>query len=442
MVSLWLPWAVHISDGVLENPWLAGGFVVAGLLALLASYRVREEEIPRIALLSAAFFVASLMHLPVGPTSVHLLLNGLVGVVLGRRAPLAILIGLGLQAALLGHGGFSTVGINACVMTLPALLAGWMFAALHRLPWIRQKNRALIWASGCVIGMTAVLATLVLNAAVLLWGGAEDWFQIVWLVFFAHLPLVALEGVVLGFTVSFLARVKPEMLGMSDEALRKWRMPEPINGTPKESDITPPPTDVTPAVSSAPDTVQPPLPSRPLVLLAVVLTALLAAGPARAHRLKAACTVLPNRQVRIESWFDLGGVPKGATVQVFRPGQRLLVEGQLDENGFFVFHYPQAEKLDVIVSAGAGHRNNFVIAAEQLEAPDDPAPPREPTSPPETPATFRATDAGDAWRERLKEALIGVSFLLAVGAFLLSWRNARKLQSLQQTNPTDPPRDP
>src|SRR5262249_23742809 len=177
-----------------------------------------------------------------------------------------------------------------CVMALPALLAGGMFAVLHRLPWIRRKNRGLIWASGCVIGMTAVLATLALNGAVLLWGGAEDWHQIVLLVFFAHLPIVALEGVVLGFTVSFLARVKPEMLGMSGETA----------------------------------------PSPPPALLLAILTTLLAVGPARAHRLDAAYTMLPDRQVRIESWFDLGGVPKGATVQVFRPGERLLAEGQLD----------------------------------------------------------------------------------------------------------------
>src|SRR5690348_15496624 len=96
-ISLCLPLGVHISDGILSFPWLAGGFVVAGLLALLAAYRVRDEEIPRIALLSAAFFIGSLIHVRLGPTSVHLLLNGLVGVILGRRAPLAILIGLGLQ---------------------------------------------------------------------------------------------------------------------------------------------------------------------------------------------------------------------------------------------------------------------------------------------------------------------------------------------------------
>src|SRR2546423_747007 len=91
-------WAVHISDGLLQPAWLLGGGVLAGLLALLGAYRLREEEVPQLALLAAAFFVASQVHVRVGPSSAHLLLNGLVGVVLGRRAALAILVGLALQA--------------------------------------------------------------------------------------------------------------------------------------------------------------------------------------------------------------------------------------------------------------------------------------------------------------------------------------------------------
>src|SRR5579871_1324305 len=141
-------WAVHISDGVLSGPWVLGGFCGMALLMLAACYRVRDEEIPRIALMTAAFFVASLIHVRVGPSSVHLLLNGLVGVVLGRRAPLAILVGLGLQAVLLGHGGFTTVGVNACVMALPALLAGWLFAGLQRVRWLRHRGaRAAVVAA-------------------------------------------------------------------------------------------------------------------------------------------------------------------------------------------------------------------------------------------------------------------------------------------------------
>src|ERR1700736_6473812 len=95
--------AVHISDGVLALSWLAGGLILAGLGVALALWRMRDEEIPRIALLTAAFFVASSIHIKVGPTSWHLLFNGLVGVLLGRRAGLAIVLGLALQYFLLMH---------------------------------------------------------------------------------------------------------------------------------------------------------------------------------------------------------------------------------------------------------------------------------------------------------------------------------------------------
>jgi cobalt/nickel transport system permease protein len=435
-----LPWAVHISDGVLRTPWLAGGFIVAGVLALLAAYRVRDEEIPRIAVLSAAFFVASLMHLRLGPTSVHLLLNGLVGVVLGRRAPLAILIGLGLQAALLGHGGFTTLGVNTCVLTLPALLAGWMFAGLYRLSQARRTSIALLWVFGCIIGMTSVLATLVLNAGVLLWGGAEDWHQIVYLVFVAHLPIVGLEGIVLGFTVSFLARVKPEMLGLSSVAFQKWHPPKQDDSTRDKPGITRPPEDVTASALTDTGISRPPLPTHPPALLLVALTLFTAAGPAHAHRPRADYKVLPDRQVRIDGWFDPGDVPmKGAKVQVFRPVQRLLAEGQMDEQGTFVFRFTEAETLEVVVSAGAGHRTSVSIPREDLERAGNTANGSDTSSPqPEPNGALPRVRHEEAWREQLKDALLGITFLLALAAFLLSWRNAKRLKSLQPTDDTTP----
>jgi cobalt/nickel transport system permease protein len=273
-------WAVHIDDGYLTFPWLAGGFVVAAGLALFGAWRIRDEEIPRVALLTAAFFVASLMHVSLGPTSVHLLFNGLVGVVLGRRAGLAIPVGLFLQAALFHHGGFTTIGVNSCVMALPALLAWLLFRALQHVRWARHPwlrgglvaAVALAWtlslvfsvallvtnrlghldhldagpalavtfrpatlaaagllaalaawaerllghapefALGLLVGGVAVLATTALTCAVLLWGGQEDWHTLALLTFVAHLPVAVVESVVLGFTVGFLVRVKPEML--------------------------------------------------------------------------------------------------------------------------------------------------------------------------------------------------------------------------------------
>src|SRR5216684_4154728 len=148
--------AVHISDGVLTWPWWSGGFALAIGLAVLGAWRIRDEEIPQVAVLTAAFFVASLIHVPLGPiTSAHLLLNGLMGMVLGTRVALAIPVGLFLQAALIGHGGFLTLGVNSCIMVLPALLAWQMFAVFARLPLFKRQ-----WFTiGLLIGSSTALTT-------------------------------------------------------------------------------------------------------------------------------------------------------------------------------------------------------------------------------------------------------------------------------------------
>lgn len=158
-----LIWAVHISDGALTSIWLLGGTVLAIVLATFGAWRIRDEEIPQIALLTAAFYVASLLHVPVGGTSAHLLLNGLLGVMLGRRAALAIPVGLMLQAALMRHGGFTTLGINSCVMVLPALAAGQLFALLRRVPWVRST-----WFRAALVALSTLLWILSLLYSVIL----------------------------------------------------------------------------------------------------------------------------------------------------------------------------------------------------------------------------------------------------------------------------------
>src|SRR5207248_4034236 len=51
-VTLFL-WAVHFADGFLQPSWLAAGWLLALALALVGAWGIREEETPRIALLTA-----------------------------------------------------------------------------------------------------------------------------------------------------------------------------------------------------------------------------------------------------------------------------------------------------------------------------------------------------------------------------------------------------
>ena len=200
--------AVHISYGVLE-PWAEVlGFVVAAILLAPAVWRVREDEVARIALVSGALFIASSIHVRVGPTSVHLLLNALAGVVLGRRAPVAVGVGLVLQAALLAHGGFTTLGVNTTVMALPAVLAG---AGFRSACGSCTSPRRAAWA-GAGIGWLTVVLTAALNASVLILCGTENWTVIAGPQFVIYLVLGLVEGLILGMAAGFLVRAKPDLL--------------------------------------------------------------------------------------------------------------------------------------------------------------------------------------------------------------------------------------
>lgn len=72
----------HIPDGVFSAPALIGGGVPSASLLGFAMRRLDDDRVPRATMLPAVFFVASLVHIPIGPTRVHLLPAGLMSLVL------------------------------------------------------------------------------------------------------------------------------------------------------------------------------------------------------------------------------------------------------------------------------------------------------------------------------------------------------------------------
>ena len=72
-----------------------------------------------VAILAAAFFVGSLIHVPIGPSSVHLILNGLLGMLLGWAAFPSIFVALMLQAILFQYGGITVLGVNTFKIIVP-----------------------------------------------------------------------------------------------------------------------------------------------------------------------------------------------------------------------------------------------------------------------------------------------------------------------------------
>lgn len=197
----------HIPDGLLSAPVLVGGGLLAAAGVALGLRRLDERMIPRTALLAAAFFAGSLVAVPVGPSSVHLLLAGLMGVMLGTAAFLAVLVALLLQALLFGFGGLTTLGVNTVNIALPGVLCGLALG-----PLIRATARPSVrLAAGALAGGLAVLGTGGL-VALSLWLSSSDYTPASRVVIATYLPLALVEAFVTAAIIAFLARVQPGAL--------------------------------------------------------------------------------------------------------------------------------------------------------------------------------------------------------------------------------------
>jgi len=197
---------MHISDGVLSAKVLLAGAAVAAGGTAVGLRKIDMEKMPRVAVLSSAFFVASLIHVPLGPSSVHLLLNGITGLLLGWASFPAILIGLLFQALLFQYGGLTVLGVNTVNMALPGLLVFFLF---HRI--VKNKNGAASMVCSFLSGALAVFLSAIMTAFTLVFSG-DEFVSIAKLLIAAHLPIMLIEGVVSVFVISLLKKVKPEML--------------------------------------------------------------------------------------------------------------------------------------------------------------------------------------------------------------------------------------
>lgn len=198
---------MHIADGVLSAPVLAAGGVltVAGLAVGLK--KMEDEDIPRVALLTAAFFVASVIHIPLGPASAHLVLNGVLGLILGWKAVPAIFVALILQSVIFRYGGLTSLGVNTVIMAAPALVVRAAFGG----PIRRTRNRAVVLSSGFGAGMGGVLMGALLAAVALALTG-RGWYGVAGMFLVAHVPVMLLEGVVTAALIHYIWRLKPELL--------------------------------------------------------------------------------------------------------------------------------------------------------------------------------------------------------------------------------------
>jgi cobalt/nickel transport system permease protein len=196
---------MHISEGVLSGPVLLTGGVLTVAGTAIGLKKLDYERIARAGILSSAFFVASLIHVPVGPSSVHLILNGIVGLILGWGAFPVILVALFLQGMLFQFGGLTSLGVNTLIMALPAVCCYYCFGPFMQ----RRQGIALAAAFAC--GFMGIFLGAVVAGLALMFT-EENFLEITILMVSANIPVMVIEGLMTAFCVAFFRKVQPDLL--------------------------------------------------------------------------------------------------------------------------------------------------------------------------------------------------------------------------------------
>ena len=188
---------MHISEGVLSAGVIAISSIALIPLVINSVRKLHPDDVSKVALLSALFFVVSTIHLPIGVTSVHFMMLGIIGIMLGWHSFTALLIALLLQAMLIGFGGISSLSANTLNTGIGALTGFYLFKLL--------KDRLPVVVVSFLVGFVPILVASIGIAVALLFSNGE-FLIVAQTALIAHLPLAVVEGIMMVFLFKTLQK--------------------------------------------------------------------------------------------------------------------------------------------------------------------------------------------------------------------------------------------
>ena len=225
-------YAMHITEGILPPRWaifwfiIIIPFVVIGILKLKKKKREVPGFLPLVGIVGAAVFVFSCFPIPViglnGMATAHPAGTGMSAMLLGPFVSVIIAgIALFIQALFLAHGGITTLGVNIFSMGVLGSFSGYFAFRLAQ-----KMGLKLFWC-GFFAGVISDICTYMgtsIGLGFLVFEGGES-FPVaimhsakamleIFVVFMATSqgPLCIAEGIVVGFAISYVYKVRPGFL--------------------------------------------------------------------------------------------------------------------------------------------------------------------------------------------------------------------------------------
>ena len=221
---------VHLEDGALAPEWVLLWSAVAGAMVALALFMLNRTTITTRKLAISAMctsvgFAVFMVSIPVFG-GVHLNLTPLIGILAGPALGSLSVLAINVFSAAVGHGGWGMIGVNTVVNITEVFLGYYAYRLLRS-----KADRFLSGLVGtvCALGVSAVLVVLIVTVSGIQDSAAtqEQTFDNMAFIAVVNLVVAVIEGLVTAYVITFIGRVRPDLLADSERALRPKPAPTP-----------------------------------------------------------------------------------------------------------------------------------------------------------------------------------------------------------------------
>jgi cobalt/nickel transport system permease protein len=217
---------IHLEDGALSPIWVLIWWAVAAALIGLAMLSLRRERVSAakmtVAAMCAAVGIAVfLVTIPVFG-GLHLNLTPLIGILAGPALGSIAALIINLFSAAVGHGGWGVIGVNTVVNLIEVLLGYYIYRVL------RAKVDLSRFTSGFSAAALALTLSAIIVVIIIAVAGVQDSHldeeetaHNLWFIAAVNIGVGVIEGVITGYVLTYIGRIKPDLLRDAEQAKAK-----------------------------------------------------------------------------------------------------------------------------------------------------------------------------------------------------------------------------
>lgn len=209
---------IHLEDGAFSLQWISIWWIFSIILICLCMYRMRNMKknnnirvLTIAGMCTAASFAIFQVNIPLFG-GVHMNLTPLIGILGGPAVGGIIVFIVNILSAAIGHGGWGMIGANTLVNITEVSVAYLTYRGLAKAKLSSFSRAGIATLVGLLLGNAIMIVIILVSGIQGVTQSSTNIFYGLSLLAGVNMGVAAIEAVLTGYVVSYIQKIRPDML--------------------------------------------------------------------------------------------------------------------------------------------------------------------------------------------------------------------------------------